>query len=227
MEESYLPFALKYSNYTKFTQQTVKEFTPLEELCVYSIDSGKNRMHSRMTLNLCYYTYFFKMVETILRHNKDFTPDFMAGKSKMPPIDLTVLKFLNNPPVQKYLGVRKSHYLPFNSTFFNDFGPGDLFVDMKPYITRLLDDGVKGVIAVGALDFLTNYAMSEKVTSDLKWKWQKEYNADSRDDCKYGLCKEYKNLWEIRVAGSGHGTSFYKPVMALEIITRLVNWKPE
>ena len=224
IEESYLPFALKYSNYTHFTEKQVKELTPLKDLCVYSIDSGRNKLHTVQTFRLCTSNFFYGILRKILEKNKKFSSSYMTGT---PQFDFSFINFLNDPSVQKYLGVRKNQFQKTNITFLIDYSPANLFVDMKPYIARLLDDGVKGVILVGDMDFLTNYEMSEKVTSDLQWRWQTQYNAAPRAPCKYGMCKEYKNLREVRVKDSGHGTSFFHPLYAFEIMISLTNWKPE
>ena len=224
MDQSYLTFGLKNSKYTKFTQETIKKFTPLLDVCLFSQKRGHNPMHARNSLNLCWWTYYDQIRVYSLNKNPSWDPYFMPGPSKSPANlkDLSFMLFLNSPEAQRYLGVRKHSYLPINMTFFNDYSKANFYVDRKPMIARLLDDGLKGVITVGDLDFITNYEMSEKVTSELKWEHQKEFNAAPRAPCKYGLCKEYKNLREIRVFGSGHGISQYKPEHALEIVNALV-----
>ena len=222
-DESYLPFGLKYSQYTKFTEQTVKDLTPILNLCVYSQENGPNRMHARTTLNLCWDTYYGDILRYSYKKNPQFSPYFMPGPKKRPVHwDFSYVKFLNTPGPQKYLGVRKQKFLGLNYTFFEDFAPGDFFVDMKPFVAKLLSDGVKGVITVGDKDFITPYTMSEKVTSEFNWKYQNQFNAVPRTPCKYGLCKEYQNLREIRVFGSGHEISLYKPEFAFEIINTLI-----
>ena len=223
-DESYLPFALKYPEYTKFTQKFARECTPLLNLCIFTQGRGRNKMHARMTDSICKDSFLAKVGFYILSKNPEFSPYFMPGPKKSPkPLhDYSFVTFLNNRTVQEYLGVRKTYFQTSNMTFSMQYTPANFYVDMKPYIARLLDDGVKGAITVGDMDFMTNYIMSEKVTSEFGWKYQKEFNAVPRKDCKYGLCKEYKNLREIRVAGAGHGISQYKPEYALEIISALV-----
>ena len=224
MDESYFSYGLKYSNYTKFTQQTIDEFTPLLNLCIHSQEIGRNRLYTRNTLNLCWNTYYFGLLKNIKAKNDQFDPYFMPGPKKIPKrlADESYEKFLNNASVQKYLGVRKDQYLDYNNTFFYDYAPGDFFVDMTPLVVRLLNDGVKGVILMGNKDFITNYFMSEKLTSEFKWKYQNEFNAVKRAPCEYGLCKEYKNLREIRVNGAGHGICEYTPQYAYGIINDLM-----
>ena len=97
---------------------------------------------------------------------------------------------------------------------------------MLPLLAKILDDGVKGVVAVGVLDFVTTYTQSEACVAGIAWKYQNEYNAVKRVACEYGMCKEYQNLREYRVDGSGHQISVYKPEFALEIIEKLIDWKP-
>ena len=229
MDESYFKFGLKYSNYTKYTQETIEEFTPLLDLCLLSQDQGRNRMWTRNALNLCWFTYYGKLWLWSFHKNNHYNPYYMPGPKNLPPgiLDSSYEDFVNYPPVQSLLGVKKHQYQDLNMTFFYDYAPGDLFVDMKPLLSKLVNDGVKGVIIVGELDFLTNYMMSEKIVSELQWKYQTEYNAAERTPCKYGLCKEYENLREVRVAGSGHGVTSYKPEYSFEIINTLIGVKEQ
>ena len=83
-DESYLSFALQNAQYTKFTKESVQEFTPLLNLCIYSQETGQNRMHARMRLNLCWNTYYFDLLGYILKRNPKFTPYFMPGYAKEP-----------------------------------------------------------------------------------------------------------------------------------------------
>ena len=133
---------------------------------------------------------------------------------------------MNTPSVQKFLGVKKNDFKFENYSFGNSFIPRDFYVDVRPLLARLLDDGVKGSIAVGELDFITNPDQSEQTVSELSWKHQSAYNTAKRTPCKFGLCKVFANLREYRVAGSGHGTSVFKPQLGLEIIEELINWEP-
>ena len=224
--QSYFPFGLKYSNYTKFTQETVKEFSPISNLCLHLITTGKNKLYVRNAWGICFDTYDPELTKYTRKIFPKYNPYFMPGFNKTTYPELSFNYFLNNTAAQKFLGVRKTAYLYINLTFLQQFGRNDFFVDAKPYMARLLDDGVKLVHAVGELDFITNYFMSEKVISEIKWKWQNEYNAVQRVECSYGMCKQYKNLWEVRVKGSGHGISLFKPAESKEIINTLINWKP-
>ena len=224
---SYLPFGLKYTNYTKFTQETVEEFTPLSDLCQHLILFGKDKLYVRQAFNVCFKTFYFGLVKYTRSISPKYNPYFMVGFNKTTYPELSFNYFLNNSAAQKFLGVRKTAYLYINLTFEDQFGKNDFFVNVEPYIAKLLDDGVKLVHAIGKLDFITNYYMSEQVFSEIKWKWQNEYNAAPRTECSYGSCKQYKNLREIRVAGSGHGISLFKPAESKEVISHLINWNPE
>ena len=224
MEKSYFKFGLEYSNYTKLTQEDVQALTPLQELCLYSISTGKNRLHVRKTFNLCWTTFYMgALMKTIRKKNPYFFDEYMPGLTKIPHFDGEFYAFLNNPSVQNYLGVRVHKFQTLNQTFYKEFGQNDIFVNMKPYYVKLLNAGLKVVILCGVDDYITNYLMSETVTAETGWKYQNQFNAVQRAPCKYGLCKEYENLREIRVKDSGHGTSLFQPGFALEIITKLIS----
>ena len=225
MEESYFKYGLMYSNYTKLTEKAVIALTPLKDLCVYSIGAGRNQLHVKNTFDLCW-TIFYSdgLIKPLQKKNPYFVPEYIPGWNHFhPDFDGSYEKFLNNPSVQAYLGVRKSTFVPWNRTYYKEMGQNDIFLPVSPIYTKLLDAGIKVVILCGVYDWVTNYLMSEAVTASFKWKWQNEFNAVRRAPCKYGLCKEYKNLREIRVNGAGHGVSVYQPEFALEIITQLIS----
>ena len=105
--------------------------------------------------------------------------------------DESYLKSLGDPAAQRDLRVRKHQFKIENKTFFEEYSPANRYVDKKRMITRLLDDGVECVIAVRDLDFnfITSNLLSEKVTSEIRWKHEKRLDQYQRSPCKYGLCK--------------------------------------
>ena len=215
---SLLEYGLKNSKYTKFDQKTVQEFTNPIDLCQHSFRIGKNPMHIRNAFHLCWKDVFHGLVDYSTKLNKEFSPYYLPGYSKLSG-DSSYMDFLNNRKAQEYLRVRKHDFESVNNTFLNMFLPRDYHVDMKHFVARLLNDGVKTLIVAGNMDLITNYVMSERVTSAVKWRHQKEFNKVERAPCKHGLCKEFQNLREIRVFGAGHGYSLYKPEYAMEIVS--------
>ena len=142
----------------------------------------------------------------------------MPGHYKM---DHSYEKFLNSTGVKKLLKVRKD-YQGLNLTVYANIGPNDFRKNTSPLIGKMLDDGIRTVIVDGTDDFICNYQQSENTIIDMKWSGKEAWSKAERTPCKYGLCKEYRNLRQIRVPGSGHGVSIYKSEIALEIIEELM-----
>ena len=224
MLNSYPEFAIKSYKYTRFTQQDAEAFTNLKDLCIHSFFSRLNKLYTVNYIFLCLGPYFTGLVETIKSRNPKFNPYYMPGGPSS--FNLPFVQFLNIPSIQNFLGVRKHQFQFENNTFGSSFLLRDFYVDTRPMIARLLDDGIKGAIVVGELDFITDYDQSEQVVADMKWKHQSAYNSAKRTPCKVGLCKVFANLREYRVAGSGHGTSAWQPEKGLEIITEILSWEP-
>ena len=221
--ETYPDFALQNFKYTGFTQQDAENVGSLKDLCLHSFTTRLNRLYTKGYFSVCLDVYGAKIYKTIHQKRPKFSRYSMPGGY---PFDGTFIEFLNTTSIQTFLGALHKDFQFVNNTFGNMFAPRDFYVDVRPMLARLLDDGVKGVFTVGNLDFICNSLQSEQTVADLKWKHQKAYNMASRKPCKYGYCKGLANLREYRVTGSGHGTSVYKPEFTLEIIESLINWNP-
>ena len=221
--ESYLGWALKNYKYTGFTESMAPIFRKWQNLCAHLVEFGANRLYQAESYEVCFNQYYNKIVAEIQKKKPKFDGNNMPGNLTADP---RPQEFLNNTQVIKFLDVRKPHFLFFNQSYFNFFIPRDLHVSMEPYLRRLLDDGVKGVFTSGTLDFITNYVQSEKTVAAVEWKGQEVYNKKKMVPFHGGVYKEYMNLREYRVDGSGHGICTYKPEIAAEIFNSLIAWEP-
>ena len=216
---SYPEFAVLNKKYTKITESQYTEFSKLRDLCVHRLDIGPNPRYQASLVHSCDVSYYYKMLSEFAVKNPSFTPYYMPGGHED---DQTFVQFLNNYGVQEAINVRKNTYYPANFTMFYQMWNTDIFQDSSPIIGRLLDDGVKAVIVDDELDFICNYQQAEASISQMKWSGKQGWAKAERRPCEYGLCKEYKNLKEIRVPGAGHGISWYKPQVGLDIINQLI-----
>ena len=222
--KSYIPFALNNFKYTGFTQQQAVHYQKLYDLCLQLTSLRPNKLYTVDWFNVCENKAFLAMMTEIRKQKPKFNNKDMSGDHKF---NFAPILFLNNSKVQEFVGLKKQESLVINITFFFFFAPRDLYVPMEPLIARLLNDGVKGVVAAGTLDFICNYVQSESTIANVKWRWQDQYNEIKMTPCHGGLCKEFKNLREYRVDGSGHGICYYKPEIAAEIVNSLIKWKPD
>ena len=224
MLSNYLDFALLRKKYTGFTQQDYKNLVNLRDFCLHTFNVRPNRLWTWNYFFICAGSYSGSVIATIKKNNPRFDPYYMPGNFTKPQ---EFKKFLNTPSIQQFLGVRKDKFKYVNSSFTLVFAPRDFYVDVRPLLGRLLNDGVKGVVSVGNLDFITGYQQSEMTVAGLPWQHQNEYNSKERKPCKLGYCKEYLNLREYRVNGSGHEICLYEPEYSLEIIESMINWEPK
>ena len=216
---SYPEFALLNKNYTKITQQEYEVMSNQRDICVHMMKQDPNNLFAYNGFTTCETLYFDRFLyNTFLKNNK-FNPYYMKGGFKD---DFTFAKFLNSTGVKQYLQVRKDNYEFLNITQFLTIGPNDFRLSSSPLIGQMLDDGVRAVVVDGTEDFICNYQQSEKSFIDMDWSGKQGWSMAVRKPCKYGLCKEYRNLKEIRVAGSGHGISIYRPEFGLEIVNTLM-----
>ena len=175
--------------------------------------------------DICLNIYYNLVLRIITTNKPKFNPSYMPGD--FPPRDRSYLTFFNNKQAQEYLGVRKTEFVALNRTINQVFGRRDLATDMVPYISRLLRDGVKGVVLAGDLDFVTNFQQSESTTKEFVWKGQVKWNWLGYRRCRVGLCRELMNLREYRVFFGGHGVGAYEPKAELEIVNAMLEWEPE
>ena len=223
--DSYIPFALKNLNYTGLTQEQAARWQKLADLC-RRMSYSPNPLYTVDRFNVCQIKGFLDVMTEIRKQKPKFNnKDISGGNTNN--FDLSPDLFLNNSKVLAFAGVKQKQFEPMNNTFFKFFAPRNMFTLMEPLMARLLNDGVKGVVAAGTLDFICNYMQSEASVADVRWKWQKAYNKVKMTPCHGGVCKEFKNLREYRVDGSGHEICYFKPEIAAEIVRDLIDWQPE
>ena len=216
---SYPEFALLNKNYTKITKLEYEEMSKRRDVCVHLIKRGHNKFHQYNGFLACELLYYVKFLMSTGAKNKKFNPLYMKGDFKF---NFNSDLFLNSTGVKQYLKVRKDNYDSNNITFLFNLCPDGFRRNSSPLIGQLLDDGVRTVVIDGTEDFICNYQQEEKSIDDMDWSGKESWSKAARKPCQYGLCKEYKNLKQIRVPGSGHGISIYKPEFGLEIINTLM-----
>ena len=215
---SYPEYALLKKQYTKITQEEFEDLSKKRDVFVHLMKQGPNNL----LIYNGFYTasiFYFEILAIIVKRNPDFDAYYMPGHSNL---DNSYLNFLNSTGVKKYLQVRNDNFVYMNQTIEFNFGKTDYRIDVSPLIGRMLDDGVRVIVVDGEDDFVCNYQQSEKSFTTMEWSGKKEWSKVERKPCKYGLCKEYKNLKQIRVPGSGHGISVYKPEIGLKLINEFM-----
>ena len=219
MYGSYPEFAYQNQKYTELSKEDYETASQGRDVCVHLMEQGPNNLYAYNGFFTCE-IFLGELVENILKKKPYFDTHYMPGHF---PYDYTYVNFLNSTGVKEYLQVKKNKNFIFsNNTIFETVGSRDIRIDVSPLIGRMLDDGVKTYVIDGEVDFICNYQQSQKSFTEMDWSGKQGWAKAVRKPCKYGLCKEYKNLRQIRVPGSGHGISLYRPKVGLELINEFM-----
>lgn len=163
-------------------------------------------------------------------------PYDMRIKCEKPPLCYDMsndVKFLNDPEVQKQLGVNmpfESCNLIVNKAFTLDF--------MKNYhqlIPPMLAAGIDVLIYAGDQDFVCNWLGNEKWALALEWEFKKEFNAVAKvpfvvkgkevgamDGKEVGELRSHSNFHFLRVYEAGHMVPMDQPEAALGMLNELL-----
>lgn len=166
-----------------------------------------------------------------------YNPYDMRIKCEKPPLCYDMsndVKFLNDPEVQKQLGVNmkfSSCNLVVNKAFTLDF--------MKNYhmlIPPMLAAGIDVLIYAGDQDFICNWLGNEKWTLKLPWEHKAEFNAAAKvpfvvkgkevgamDGKEVGELRSHANFHFLRVYQAGHMVPMDQPEAALGMLNKLIS----
>eukprot|EP00930_Biecheleria_cincta_P020027 TRINITY_DN15140_c0_g1_i1.p1 TRINITY_DN15140_c0_g1~~TRINITY_DN15140_c0_g1_i1.p1 ORF type:complete len:178 (+),score=46.75 TRINITY_DN15140_c0_g1_i1:130-663(+) len=161
----------------------------------------------------------------------------MRIKCEKPPLCYDMgndVKFLNDPEVQKQLGVNmkfESCNLVVNKAFTLDF--------MKNYhllIPPMLAAGIDVLIYAGDQDFICNWLGNEKWVLALEWAHKAEFNAakktpfvvsgkevGEKSGQEVGELRSFDNFHFLRVYQAGHMVPLDQPEAALGMLNQLLD----
>eukprot|EP00930_Biecheleria_cincta_P020028 TRINITY_DN15140_c0_g1_i2.p1 TRINITY_DN15140_c0_g1~~TRINITY_DN15140_c0_g1_i2.p1 ORF type:complete len:477 (+),score=101.27 TRINITY_DN15140_c0_g1_i2:37-1431(+) len=164
-------------------------------------------------------------------------PYDMRIKCEKPPLCYDMgndVKFLNDPEVQKQLGVNmkfESCNLVVNKAFTLDF--------MKNYhllIPPMLAAGIDVLIYAGDQDFICNWLGNEKWVLALEWAHKAEFNAakktpfvvsgkevGEKSGQEVGELRSFDNFHFLRVYQAGHMVPLDQPEAALGMLNQLLD----
>merc|ERR1712066_475962 len=136
------------------------------------------------------------------------------------------VKFLNDPAVQKQLGVNmrfQSCNLILNKAFTGDF--------MKNYhqlIPPMLAAGIEVLVYAGDQDFICNWLGNEKWTLALDWQHKSGFNAADKKPFvvsgkEVGELRSYANFHFLRVYQGGHMVPMDQPEAALGMLSAFMD----
>ena len=153
----------------------------------------------------------------------------MRKKCEHPPLcyDFSnVGKYLNNPDVQKQLGVSKNWEecnMEVNSFFQQDF-----LRNFHQLIPDMLEAGIKTLIYAGDVDFICNYIGNMHWALELEWAGKKDFNAavetayNMTDGTPIGKFRSHGPFTFLQVFQAGHMVPMDKPKEALTMFNEFL-----
>ena len=107
---------------------------------------------------------------------------------------------------------------------------GDTMSNSRALLTDPLNDGIRGLIFAGDLDFICNWMGNEAWTMELEWNGQKSFveasmmpwivNGEVAGEIRQG---GNANFTFLRVYGAGHMVPMDVPEVALEMIDQFIS----
>jgi len=131
------------------------------------------------------------------------------------------------PAVQKALGVEGQSWTECD-TEVHTLLLGDWMVNLDVHIPTLLENGYNVLVYSGELDFICNWVGGNNWTSELVWKGQSAFNQQNFVDWSLngkvvGSFKSYQDFTFLRVSNAGHMVPMDQPVVALEMLRKLLS----
>lgn len=149
MFTTYPDFSIKYSNYTKLTQDHYNTAKDVANLCGHMVDFFYSPMIGAFPEDVCNTVSDLSLVDA----DKNFDEYYMPSDF---PSNSSFYYFLNDPEVQKTIGVDKL-WSGCNGTFGNNYFPSNWWVDSRQFIVPMLMGGVKTLVYDGDLDYICNF----------------------------------------------------------------------
>ena len=216
-------FAYANRHYTGFSNTTLKaQIIKKTDLCAHFTNTQKSSpLYTTNPRKVCKGTQ--AEITTIAhKFNPKFDHYYLPSNHKM---NKSYEAYLNKKDVQEYIGVQNITFTDCTGWFSSYFSPIDGVVESQKYLIPVLNDPeMKVLVYDGDQDYLCFYTYVEKSLSELDWVGRSGWAGKELEKCKYGLCKQVRNLRYLRVAGSGHMMPFYNLSLSLEMINEFLDW---
>jgi carboxypeptidase C (cathepsin A) len=135
--------------------------------------------------------------------------------------------YLNTPKVQKAIGafVNFTEYAYAVGVAFGSTGDDGRSAHTITDMQKLINDGITAVMYTGDADYNCNWLGGEAVSHEIdgQMKSISYANISTSDHIVHGQVKQHENFAFVRIYESGHEVPFYQPVVALELLERVIN----
>lgn len=186
---SILDYSMTQKEITKMTQAKYLFLQPWQEQCKLGIDIS------------CQYIWS-AILGTPWMYNPYKIDTLWVGSYIGIDLDY-VKKFYNRADVKAELGVEKTTWALCNSVY-QTLLHEDFLIDCSPYLTPLLNDGLKLLFIYGDKDMAVNWIGGDRMAKNIVWNGQANYASQSFVQGKYGKEKSYKNMRFVIIPNAGH-----------------------
>jgi len=139
--------------------------------------------------------------------------------------------YLNLPSTRQKLGVGDRTWETCDGTVYSYFEKKDFERSFMKDIPYLLANNQSVVIYNGDEDLICNYYGTAAYLSDMQWPGQDAFAKASNHsyivaNAKAGTARTYQGLTFLVVSDAGHMVPYDQPVVALDIVNRLISGQP-
>lgn len=197
---NYPDFSVKHPDQTGVTLEVYQKIKPVAQLCAHFV-KNTNPLLTYTKDKICSDRVEDAINIDPVTHIQKFNVYNIYLKNDYPD---TYTAFLNNPGVQKVLGVDKK-WEDCGDEVYNTFYKHDWYLDASPYLRELLEDKEFKVWWYnGDYDFICNWLGEQETILDISWNQQGEWAKVEWEDCAYGQCKTMGNVRFIKFHAAGH-----------------------
>ncbi|RPD57086.1 serine carboxypeptidase [Lentinus tigrinus ALCF2SS1-6] len=142
------------------------------------------------------------------------------------PIVRDIGDYLTNRTVQSVLGVDPhSNFSLINFELNERFSEDSWSFRAEHYLAALLERRIRALVYVGDTDWICNWVGNERMTLNLEWTGQKEYQSRSLrewyiDGDVAGKTRSFGPLTFATIRDAGHMAPYDQPVRSLELANR-------
>lgn len=131
-----------------------------------------------------------------------------------------VQDFYNRGDVKAELGVEKIWTLcnPLYQTLLHE----DYLIDCAPYLTPILNKGLKLLFIFGDKDMAVNWVGGDRMAQNIVWDGQEQYASQKFVQGKYGNEKSYKNMRFVVIPNAGHLAPYDQPGPIYELFNEFL-----
>ncbi len=163
------------------------------------------------------------MMTIFYKTGLDVDPSDITEKYGPNPYEETLKVYLNQPDVQRALGVNQK-FVPLNESVTEALME-DFMLPLSPQLSLALTKGIKVTLTFGDKDYICNWIGGQWVADGLDWAGRTAFLAQQFHPWRGGVQAEYRKHNELTLAivkGGGHSVFAKQRVVSGQILKALL-----